>query len=248
MLHRQCQGVQWLEFELLADCPVVHGCLMRHGGISTGVLNSLNLGRKVGDAPENVKANHLKVASALSVPAMLSAKLCHGDRVTAIPSATFEIPVSDALSTQIPNLGIMVSQADCQAAIFYDPVRHAMANVHCGWRGSVQNIYLKTVSHMQQAYGCKAADLLVCISPSLGPESAEFINYRQELPEAFWEFQPKPCYFDFWSISEWQLRQSGVLAHHIQVAGIDTYARTEDYFSYRRSNACGRQATVCSLR
>ena len=41
--------------------------------------------------------------------------------------------------------GLVIQHADCQAAIFFDPVRKAIANVHCGWRGSVCNIYAKTV-------------------------------------------------------------------------------------------------------
>jgi len=247
MLIKQHNGVHWLEFELLADCPLIHGTFMRHGGISSGALASLNLGRSVGDDPDNVKSNWQKVSEALALPHLVSARLCHGNEVTAISRSAFDLPISDGISTQVPQMGIMVTQADCQAAIFYDPVQHAMANVHCGWRGSVQNIYQSTVKHMQTTYGTKAADLLVCIAPSLGPENAEFINYLTELPEHFWDFQVKPFHFDFWSISEWQLKAAGVLQHHIQIAGIDTFANIEDYFSHRRSHACGRQATVCSL-
>jgi len=248
MLTKQHNGLQWLEFELLADCPVIHGAFTRHGGASSGPLASLNLGRMVGDDPENVKNNWGKVSEALGLPHLLSARLCHGNEVTAIPKLVHDLPLSDGISTQIPHMGLMVTQADCQAAILYDPVRHALANVHCGWRGSVQNIYQTAVIHMQKTYGTKAADLLVCITPSLGPDNSEFINYTTELPEHFWDFQVKPYHFDFWNISEWQLKEAGVLAHHIQIAGIDTFANIEDYFSYRRSNICGRQATICALK
>jgi YfiH family protein len=159
-----------------------------------------------------------------------------------------DTPLSDGISTQRPHVALMVTQADCQAAIFYDPINHVLSNVHSGWRSSVLNIYGATVEHMKHVYGSKPEDLLVCVSPSLGPESSQFINYKTELPEAFWEFQVKPLYFDFWSISEEQLKRAGVLSHHIQIAGIDTYANEEDYFSYRRSNKCGRQGTVCALK
>ena len=67
MIHKQFNGIHWLEFELLADCPLIHGCFMRHGGHSTGELSSLNLGHRVGDAPENVEANFKKIKEALKI-------------------------------------------------------------------------------------------------------------------------------------------------------------------------------------
>lgn len=245
MLHKEYNGIQWLEFELLAECPLVHACLMRHGGCSSGSLDSLNLGRHVGDAPENVHANFQKVSEALSLPLIASAKIVHGAEVQAIDHC--QTPISDGLMTRAVGLGLSVSQADCQAAIFYDPVNHAVANVHCGWRSSVLNIYEQTVKSMRHAYGTQPENLLVCISPSLGPESSQFINYRQELPEPFWQFQVKPLYFDFWAISAWQLKMAGVLPDHIQIAGIDTFV-SQDFFSHRRDRPGGRQATICALK
>lgn len=252
MLFRECNGIQWLEFELLAECPIVHGCLMRKGGESEGIWSSLNLGEKVGDVPAKVQANRKKVREAMAFKKIVGAKLCHGSTVLDVAGVEEDLPSSDALSTQTAGFGLMVTQADCQAAIVYDPIRHAIANVHCGWRGNVQNIYGSAVEHMKAIYGSRPADLLVCISPSLGPDNAEFSNYQTELPESFWDFQRKPEYFDLWAISEWQLIEAGVLKQHIQIAGIDTYANVEDYFSYRRSthfgSICGRQGTICGLK
>jgi YfiH family protein len=142
----------------------------------------------------------------------------------------------------------MISHADCQAAIFYDPIQKAIANVHSGWRGNIQNIYASTILKMQQMYGSKPQNLLVCISPSLGPQSAEFTNFQNELPEAFWKFRTPPHHFDFWQISQYQLEESGVLPSHIQIAEIDTLSNPQDYFSYRHSKICGRNATVCALK
>jgi len=257
MIHKQYNGVQWLEFELLADHPIAHGCFMRHGGTSKGQLTSLNLGKRVGDQPENVQANFRKVAQALSngqkrvFEDIVSARICHGADVYEIKDRTQELPISDILITQQLDCAIAVTHADCQAAIFYDPIHHAMANVHCGWRGNVCNVYRATVEAMRATYHTNPADLLVAISPSLGPNHAEFLNYRSELPETFWDFQIKENYVDLWAISRWQLEQAGVLPHHIQIAQIDTYGHP-DYFSHRyamhqNNLPCGRQATVGAL-
>jgi len=104
---------------------------------------------------------------------------------------------------------------------------------------------------MRAVYGSNPKDLLVCISPSLGPNHAEFVHYKTELPESLWEFKIGENYFDFWSISRRQLENEGILPHHIQIAEIDTYSH-EGCFSHRRSThqnemICGRQATMCSL-
>ena len=251
MIHKQLANVEWLEFELLAGLPIIHGCFKRHGGVSTGVLSSLNLGTNTGDQSKNVNQNLKIVQQTLSLEKIILAKLSHGCTVTALTSSDVNIPISDALTTSVRNFAIAVTQADCQAAIFYDPVKHAMANVHCGWRGSVLDIYGATLRSMQTSYGSNPADILVCISPSLGPEHAELTNYMTELPECLWRFKLKQHYFDFWAISRWQLERSGILSQHIQIAEIDTYAHP-DYFSYRYSThlqltQCGRQVTVCSL-
>lgn len=245
MLEKQYNGIRWFEFELFADCPIVHGCLMRHGGVSTGELDSLNLGRHRGDDPRHVNINFQRVQEALLIPAIVSAKIIHGNKVSEIVSANTEI--SDGLMTKTPELGICVSQADCQGAIFYDPKNHKLAVVHSGWRSNVLNIYGETVEAMKGAYGSNPSDLLVGISPSLGPDSSEFLNYKEEFPESFWQFQVKPFHFDLWAISEWQLRNSGVLPHHIQIAKIDTKTSL-DFFSFRRSKHCGRNGTIAMLK
>lgn len=248
MIRVEQNGLHWLEFELLSECSeITHGSFTRHGGFSQGAFSSLNLG-KVGDSSIDIQRNLQKVTEALSIPYLFSGKQCHGKTIAAVnPSTIHTLPACDGLTTKSPDIALMILQADCQAAIFYDPINRALANVHCGWRGSVQNIYHETIRHMRDLYHSKPENLLVCISPSLGPQNSEFVHYRTELPESFWDFQIKPTYFNFWAISEWQLAQAGILPHHIQIAKIDTYANNDDFFSYRRHKQCGLQATICCL-
>ena len=249
MITKEYDGISWLEFELLSNFPVTNACFKRHGGYSSGHLKGLNFGSSVGDSQENIEKNTRKALDALNIPQFIKPGLCHGSQI--ISTSTLKDstrPICDGLTTHRLNLGLLITQADCQAAIFYDPVHHVLANVHCGWRGSVQNIYDATIKHLQEFYHSNPKDLIVCIAPSLGPDHSEFINYKSELPESFWDFQIKPNYFDFWSISEWQLQQAGILPNHIQIARIDTFDCEDDYYSHRRSKATGRQATICSLK
>lgn len=249
MLKKNDSGLVWLEFELLADCPkVIHGVFTRHGGRSQAPYASLNLSYHVEDHPPAVAANIKRLMDTLHLPAIRWARQQHGTAIReadAIPWT--EPPPCDALATSHSKIALLICHADCQAAIVYDPILHAAANVHSGWRGNVQNIYGETVRWMEKRYGSKPENLLVGIGPSLGPESAEFKNYRQELPQAFWDYQIRPFHFDFWEIGRKQFIAAGVLPHHIEIAKISTFTQTEDYFSFRREKKTGRNGTVVML-
>jgi polyphenol oxidase len=242
MIRKKQGSIEWLEFELLADIPnLLHGVLLRHGGVSAIPFDSLNLGGGVGDAEEAIAANYSRVREIFPFEKLFSGRQTHGIHLLEVPLEDSQIEKScDGLITSVPNIGLLIKQADCQAAIFYDPMRQLVANIHCGWRGSVQNIYAKTVAKMG---GCPK-NLLVCISPSLGPMAAEFKNYLKELPPAFFPFQRRPTYFDFWAISRMQLEEAGVLPHHIEIAEMCTYTNPADFFSYRRDRITGRQGTL----
>ncbi len=247
-------GLEWLEFNLLADIPhLKHAVFLRHGGYSQGPFCSLNTSYDVGDEISHVNANLALIQMHLqqNIPIALKliwAKQQHGKHINHIHrNSPHETLDCDALVTTDPGLVLMIKHADCQAAIFYDPTHHAVANIHAGWRGSVLNIYAEAIRYMQNSFGSRPEDLLVCISPSLGPDDAEFIHYSQEFPEEFWGFQAKPNYFDFWAISEYQLQLAGILPHHIEIARMSTYSNLQDYFSYRHDHIAGRHGTCVLL-
>lgn len=254
MQRQQKEKIEWLEFDLLSDLPrVKHAVFLRHGGFSGGPFSSLNAGFHVGDQSEHVKGNLRQIQDQIQrqVPDwkhLISGRGCHGKDIALVDERDSQvIPDVDGLITSTPGVTLMMKHADCQVALFYDPIHHAAANIHSGWRGSVANIYVEAIQAMHQSFGSDPRDLLVCISPSLGPDEAEFINYRTELPEEFWHFQVRPTYFDFWSISEFQLQEAGILPHHIEVARLSTYANSFDFFSYRRDKITGRHASCITL-
>ncbi len=239
------------------EWPGAHGvvcrfsCYDRRGGVSSGVWNSLNVGRRLGDSDEAVDENRRRIRQNLGLGTLVSAHQVHGTTVACWEGkrrTDVEIADSDALMTDQPGAGLLIQQADCQAVLLFDPVQNAVAAVHCGWRGSVQGILSQVVAAMGSRYGSAPADLLALISPSLGPCCAEFVNHRDELPEEFRPFQVADNHFDFWRISRSQLVAAGMDARRVTVSGICT-ACSEEYFSYRR--ACrqgnGRTGRNCSV-
>ena len=154
----------------------------------------------------------------------------------------------DILVTTVPGLGLLIKQADCQAVMFYDPVNRVVANVHCGWRGQMENILGETVGLLQSRFGTRPWDLFAAVGPSLGPCCAEFKNFRREIPQALWAYQVRPTYFDLWRLSWDQLTAAGLLPARLDLAGLCTRCGADDFYSYRRDRVTGRQGAVIALR
>lgn len=249
MIRKEKNGIHTLQFEIFEqfknlECVV----FLRHGGFSLGNFQSLNLSYTVGDRFEDVKKNEERILNYLDINNVIRGNLSHGAKIIEA-SVSLEADFFDGMITNRPNLGLLITHADCQAACFYDPINHAIANVHSGWRGSVQNIYKNAVDRMIQTYGTDPKNLIVGITPSLGPHDAEFIHYKKELPKSFWEYQIKKSnFFDFWQISRMQLTESGIPVDQIEIASISTFSNPQDYFSYRLNNITGRNATLITLR
>lgn len=249
MIRKEKNGVEWLEFELFQQFPRLrHGIFLRKGGVSQGEFSSLNIGFRSLDSQENILENLRRALACLDLQEWRRGRLNHGDAVVVAEEAPSDPEFQfDGLATKKEDLGLVITHADCQAAIFYDPVTSLVANIHSGWRGSVQNIYGKAIEFMRERFGVRPENLFVGISPSLGPQDAEFIHYKKELPSPFWSFQPQENYFDFWEISRHQLQEAGVPGSQIQIAGISTVREPEDFFSYRRDKGSGRNATIAAL-
>ena len=58
----------------------------------------------------------------------------------------------DALVTNVPDVCVAVSTADCVPVLLYAPDRKVVAAVHAGWRGTVLHIARKAASLMIEAY------------------------------------------------------------------------------------------------
>jgi YfiH family protein len=246
-------------FENLTKVPdLVHGVFTRHGGVSRQPYATLNTAWNDGDAPEAVRENLLRVKSAVGVERLVASKQTHGDAIHVVNEESLALatarhpvlftPPGDALVTSLRGVGLLIKIADCQAIFLVDPVQRVIANVHCGWRGSVQNIPGKVVALLGDRFGTKPEDLLAGISPSLGPCCAEFKNYPRELPALFWPFQTKPQYFDFWAISRRQLMEAGLRPERIEIANRCTVCESGDFFSYRGEKTTGRNAAVLAWR
>jgi hypothetical protein len=149
---RCCDHQDWMELAFST----------RQGGVSKGDLTSLNLGWDRGEPRENVIENYKRVCDVLGVDfrhVVLSdqiheTKIVYADRQL-WGGENMEKKVSgvDGLYTDIPDVILATSYADCVPLFFYAPGRHMIASVHSGWRGTVSKIGQKTVTILRE-HGC----------------------------------------------------------------------------------------------
>jgi hypothetical protein len=236
----------------------------RHGGVSTGVYDSLNLGDHVGDDHGNVVENRRRVAADLGVERLTVGDQTHGARVAVIgqdlagrghdggADAREALPGTDAMVTNLPGVALATIVADCAPVVLFDPVRRAVGVAHCGRPGTVAGVLPATIAALAAEYGSRPCDLLVGIGPSVGFSSYE-IGEREaasvsaafpDLPGLLKPTRPGHWLFDIPGALRAQLRLAGVPDGCVHPMGIDTRTSTGDFFSDRAARPCGRFAAV----
>ncbi len=220
----------------------------RHGGVSTGNYASFNINAYCGDDAANIAANRQALATLLGIPDRHiimphQTHSTHVCRIVAPPQSIIED--TDVLMTDVPQLCIGVSTADCIPVLLYDAAHHAVCAVHAGWRGTQQRVVQVAVRAMTEAYGTRPESLRAVIGPGI---SLDCFEVGDEVYEAFaaagfdmptiarkmpFHGQTK-WHIDLWACNRQQLIQVGVPDGQIHTAGICTYQHSDDYFSARR--------------
>ncbi len=237
-----------------------HGVFTRKGGVSAPPWASLNLGGNQGDDPDAVRQNHNRVYQALDLNSdrACTVWMVHSaDVIVAnepLPDRRW-ITHADGMITDRPDTPLIMRYADCTPLLFYDPVCRVIGISHAGWRGTIQGIGANTVRMMTQTYGCKPRDIQACIGPSIGPEryqvGSEVVQAVQDYfgtTDGLVRIDPadQTYYLNLWAANELDLRRAGI--EQIEVAGICTAERTDEFFSHRAEKGrTGRFGVVLSL-
>lgn len=74
---------------------------------------------------------------------------------------------TDGIVTNKKNLILSTTNADCILLLLFDPIKKVIANVHSGWRGTLQRISIKAIEKMEKEYNCNPKDIICCICPSI---------------------------------------------------------------------------------
>jgi YfiH family protein len=159
----------------------------------------------------------------------------------------------DALITNKKNTAIGVFTADCVPILMFDKKKQVVAAVHSGWKGTLDEIVLKTVIEMKKQYDCEAQDITAYIGPHNRGCCYEIGRDVESL------FSSKDIYQGLKVIEagklnlekciQAQLKNSGVEERNIISASICTFCN-EKYtlYSYRKhKEACGRMFSFIYL-
>ncbi len=221
----------------------------RHGGVSEGPYESLNLGILTDDQPEKVQENRARLARHVGLdPARIAMGWqVHGKDIAAwhgpprVGRSGFAAP-GDALekvdghTTAVPALGLLVLVADCLPVALAGGGRVAM--LHCGWRGLAAGLVERALALFDEPPAA-------AIGPGIGGCCYEV---GPEVLEAFGDLEGVASgrMLDLRAVAEAKLRGRGV--GPIEHVDLCTACRPDLLFSHRRDKGVtGRQAGLAWL-
>lgn len=267
MLKHTCGDLLSLSYQIFQPFDSLTNVVStRSGGVSQGYLRSLNLSFRVGDDEEAVITNRSRFYDVLDVESAMvaQAQLVHGTHIEIVTNQTpcgthLKLPETDGLVTNIPNKALFIPVADCAAVAFFDPKQRVIGLAHAGWRGAVKGVTDQMVKTMQDTFGSNPSDILVGISPSIGPCCYEV---KEDLVEIFVNVFPHHAHrfflrqsdgaihLDMWAFLRWRLVESGVQEGNIECSNLCTACHTDWFYSHRTEHGkTGRFAgllTLCS--
>ena len=215
----------------------------RQGGCSTGNYAAFNINGYCGDDEVHIAANKVALCSLLGIDSnrLVMPHQVHDCVVRRIDGPQQGVIEGvDAVMTDVPQLCIGVSTADCIPVLLYDFIHRAVSAVHAGWRGTVLRIVQKAVETMRDTYGTAPADLQAVIGPGISLDSFEVGDevYDQFLSAGF-DMQPisrrdAKWHIDLPMCNRLQLMEAGIPSNNIQMTNICTYQQYDRYFSARR--------------
>ncbi len=217
----------------------------RIGGGSLPPFDAFNLGAHVGDLKEDVLKNRALLVNEMkmsSVPAWLNQ--VHGIDVVSLPLAeTSDLIDADASYTREPGQVCTVMTADCLPVLFCDESGLQVAAAHAGWRGLLNGVLEGTLSTFFDP-----KKVMAWLGPAIGPACFEvgnevrrqFLEKDPHAKEAFISHNDRWLANIYW-LAKRRLTQAGVV--NIYGGNECTFTNPTRFFSYRRENKTGRQAS-----
>jgi polyphenol oxidase len=211
----------------------------RHGGVSEGPYQSLNLGVLTADGPGNAQENRRRLCEAVGAD---PERLAMNRQVHA---ATVNRAVAgergregDGLCTNEPGVPMLKLTADClPIALARRNGSPALALLHAGRMGLLDGIVEAGVA----ALG--GEDIAAAVGPGIGPCCYEVGDEISDAYRArFGAAAVRGRNLDLWTVAERVLRDAGVAS--VERVDVCT-ACSDDFFSHRRDRGVtGRQGVI----
>jgi len=159
----------------------------------------------------------------------------------------------DYLITNTPGIGIGVLTADCLPIMVYDPVTHACAAVHAGWRSSVAGIIGNAIAHMNEAFGSHPDNLKLFFGPCAGrccyEVGGQLVDALGRDAQSVIETRGDARYFDLADFNKLQAIRAGVNPNSIDTSACQCTICHAQFCSWRRERErAGRQLSLMCLK
>lgn len=161
IIHNNINGTEFIQFRKLLEYPDLKHCY-------TLRKNNINVQIKNGDKTELIDS-YKKVANVLGFDykSIVKPHQTHTDIIEIVNNKENEFENVDGLITNKQGILLCTTSADCTSLFFYDSHKKVVADVHSGWRGTLQKIGKKAVEKMITEFGCKPSDIICCIGPCI---------------------------------------------------------------------------------
>lgn len=241
--------VPYFTSPLLDSYGIPHLFATRHGGVSTGVFESLNFAAGSGDERdsfENLFKNHAIAANAIGFGAddIVRTRQGHTDVVEIVGVSHKGIGLSkpqfdydvDGLVTREKGVLLSVRSADCVPVLLYDVKKDIAGAVHSGWLGTKKQISVKAVE-LFKSFGSNPEDILVAMGPAIKSccyqVGEEFYNHFPGHLSAF-SVKNSKIYLELTDIIAKDLINIGIKNENMDICPLCTCCEEEYFFSHRR--------------
>lgn len=248
--EKTVDGVLYLSYPLLERTGIVkHGFSTRIGGVSEGIFRSMNLSLTRGDNESAVKENFRRMANAIGVREDSFVKPMQ-THTTNVHKVTFEnksqeLQDIDGLITNVPDICLVTTYADCVPLFFIDPVHKAIGLSHSGWRGTVGKMGQETLRRMHEEYGTEPQDVIAAIGPSICQDCYEVSEdvidrFKDAFDCKYWDSlfyqkENKKYQLNLWKANEIIMLEAGIQKKNLAVTNVCTNCNPDVLFSHRAS-------------
>lgn len=252
--YRALDDIKWLK----------NGFSTRLGGVSEGVLSTMNLGFGRNDLPENVVKNHEIIAEAIGFNPenIVASKQTHTTNVKIVSKKDCgkgiyrerDYDDVDGMITNEKGIVLATYFADCVPLYMVDTKNKAIGLSHSGWRGTVGKIGKVTLDLMKETYGTNPKDVIACIGPSICRDCYEVSEDVATEFEIAFKGREKDILInkgngkyqlDLWACNYIIFKECGVYEENIHMPDICTCHNMEMMFSHRATQ--GRRGNLAAF-
>lgn len=169
----------------------------------------------------------------------------------------------DGLVTNMKNVALVTTLADCQGILLYDSKNKVIGNIHSGWKGTLNRIIENAINLMISDYSCDTQNIEAYICPSILPCCFEVDNDVKDMFESkFNDIDIESCitigeikdnkqkyFIDTVSINRQVLLNMGLKENNIISADFCSKCNHEIIYSHRADGTeCGRNIALICLK